>query len=447
MYIDFIIERALDHKEELAFVWKKEAYSYGWLVDRIQQIDRALVGDGVTAGDIVALDAEFSPYTAAMFLVLIQRGCILVPMVSTLPAHTKADFMDTAQVEKKIHVHGESYQVSAIRAQPAEHELLRQLKDMRHPGMILFSSGSTGKSKAMVHDLVPFLQKYRHQRKALRMIAFMQFDHIGGINTMLYALANNAMLVTLSDRTPHEVCELIEKYQVELLPTSPTFINLLLFSEAYKEYNLESLQTITYGSEVMNSSTLEQIQRILPKAKLMQTYGLSEVGILRSKSESSNSLWLKVGGEGIETRIVDGMLEIKTPSAMLGYLNASSPFTADGWFMTGDMVESKGEFIRFLGRKSEIINVGGEKVFPIEIENILQQMSGVREVAVTAEPNAITGQMVKATVLLDTEEDLKDFRKRMREFCQSRLVTHKIPQKVVISNKELHNDRFKKMRK
>ena len=111
---------------------------------------------------------------------------------------------------------------------------------------------------------------------------------------------------------------------------------------------------MTYGTEVMPESTLKQFHELFPKVLLLQTYGLSEVGILRSKSKSSDSLWVKVGGEGFETRVVDGMLEIKAKSAMLGYLNAESPFTEDGWFKTGDAVEVDGEYIRILGRKSEM---------------------------------------------------------------------------------------------
>ena len=97
-----------------------------------------------------------------------------------------------------------------------------------------------------------------------------------------------------------------------------------------------------------------------------QTYGLSELGILRSKSKGPDSLWVKVGGEGFETRVIEGLLEVKAKSAMLGYLNAPSPFTEDGWFKTGDSVLTDGEFIKILGRESEIINVGGEKVYPME---------------------------------------------------------------------------------
>ncbi len=196
----------------------------------------------------------------------------------------------------------------------------------------------------------------------------------------------------------------------------------------------------------MPESTLKRFHELFPEIRLLQTYGLSEVGILRSKSKSSDSLWVKVGGEGFETRIVDGMLEIKAASAMLGYLNEESPFTEDGWFKTGDAVEVDGEYIRILGRKSEIINVGGEKVYPAEVESTLQLMDGVEDVAVTSEPNPITGQMVVARVKLTTDESAAEFRKRMKDFCRERLPRFKIPQKVELVEESMHGARFKKMR-
>lgn len=79
------------------------------------------------------------------------------------------------------------------------------------------------------------------------------------------------------------------------------------------------------------------------------------------------------------------MLQVKSVSTMIGYINAPSPFTIDGWLMTGDMVEVDGDYIKILGRKSELINIGGEKVFPAEVENVIQLMSGVEEVAVVGE--------------------------------------------------------------
>src|SRR5947208_15436491 len=114
----------------------------------------------------------------------------------------------------------------------------------------------------------------------------------------------------------------------------------------------------------MPASTLTGLRKVFLHVEVRQTYGLIELGVLRAKSQSSDSLWVKVGGEGYDLRVVDGILHIKADSAMLGYLNAPSPFSEDGYFITGDRVELDGEYMRFLGRESELINVGGQKVFP-----------------------------------------------------------------------------------
>ena len=249
---------------------------------------------------------------------------------------------------------------------------------------------------------------------------------------MLYTLSNAGCIVTVQDRTPDDVFSAIEKYKVELLPTSPTFINLVLLSEAYKRYNIATLKIVTYGTEPMPESTLKRFHDLFPKIRLQQTYGLTEVGILRSKSKDSDSLWIKVGGEGFETRIVNGILQIKAKSAMLGYLNASSPFTEDGWLNTGDSVEVDGDYIKILGRESEIINVGGEKVYPAEVESTIQEMDNVAEVTVYGEKNPITGNIVCAKVSLSDDEDHKKFALRLKKYCREKLQNYKVPVKVFI---------------
>jgi acyl-CoA synthetase (AMP-forming)/AMP-acid ligase II len=185
---------------------------------------------------------------------------------------------------------------------------------------------------------------------------------------------------------------------------------------------------------------------VLPQVDLQQTYGLSEVGILRSKSRSPDSLWVKLGGEGFQTRVVDDILQIKAESAMLGYLNAPSPFTADGWFNTGDKVEVDGEYFRILGRQSEIINVGGQKVYPAEIESVIQAMPNVAEVAVYGEKNPIMGQIVCSTIRLRQPQDAKFFHRELRQFCRQRLQEFQVPVKLKIVETSLYGERFKKMR-
>ena len=445
MHIGFLRERFAEAADMDALVWRDESYSYSYLLQSIDQWAEVLDAENVEESSVVSIEADFSPRAIALMLALIERSCIVVPLSQSV-GEQKPEFRQTAEVEYVIEIDSEDGESILSTSVEPSHPVLLGLKAQRHPGLVLFSSGSTGKSKAAVHDFVPMLEKYTVQRHSLRSISFLLFDHIGGVNTLLYNLSNAGCVITVQDRQPNTVCRAIEKYGVELLPTSPTFINLILVSEAYEKHDLSSLKMVTYGTEVMPESTLARFHSLFPDIRLLQTYGLSEVGILRSKSKSSDSLYVKVGGEGFETRIVDGMLEIKAKSAMLGYLNAPNPFTKDGWFKTGDAVEQDGEYIRILGRRSEIINVGGEKVYPAEVESVLQTMEGVDEVVVKGQAHPITGNIVVARVKLNTGESLGDFRKRMRRFCANRLTRFKIPQKVELVDQELHGDRFKKMR-
>ena len=132
---------------------------------------------------------------------------------------------------------------------------------------------------------------------------------------------------------------------------------------------------------------------------------------------------------------------------MLGYLNAPSPFDEQGWMNTGDAVEVDGECIRILGRKSEIINVGGQKVYPAEVESVLLQMDNVKDVVVLGEKNPITGNIVTARVNLFEPEERSAFRKRMRAFCGDRLAPYKIPVRVEISDQDQFSARYKRMRR
>src|SRR5262249_24919574 len=122
------------------------------------------------------------------------------------------------------------------------HPLLEQLAAAGRPGLVLFSSGSTGKPKAMLHDFDTLLEKFRQQCPAARILSFRLLDLIGGLNTLFHSLANGGTIITVSNRSPEAVCAAIAQHRVEVLPTSPTFLNLLLLSEAYRQHDLSSLR-------------------------------------------------------------------------------------------------------------------------------------------------------------------------------------------------------------
>ena len=428
-----------------ALIWREQEWSYDQLCDAVETWLDELIRREIHPGSTLAICGDYSPSLCALLIATLLNRNIVVPLA---PATARGwdQMMDVAEVEFMIEFgDDDSWQITD-RHRKVAHPLLRQLADRGAPGLILFSSGSTGQSKASALDFDKLLEKFRSPRSAYRTLVFLLPDHIGGINTLCHVLCHGGTLAPAKERTPEAVCSAIEKNRIQLLPTTPTFLRMLLISDAIKRHDLSSLEIVTYGTEPMPASTLAAIREALPRVRFKQTYGLSELGIMPTQSRSSDSLWLKLGNAGFEHRIVDGVLWLRSESAMLGYLNAPSPFDDEGWFNTQDVVEVEGEYVRIIGRKSELINVGGEKVHPTEIENVLLQLDNVRDATVFSKPNAVTGQVVGARITPVKSEEPEAFKQRVRAFCKARLERFKVPAVIEIMDADHHGVRFKKMR-
>jgi len=446
MHIDFLQEIFEQNLENDAIVWQNKIVSYRWLLEKIEFWSQEITSRNIGRGAVILLEADFSPNSVALLLALIQHSCIVVPLTARNQA-LKAEYAEIAQGEILCSIDENDDVTVKNLDRKATHEHYLQLRQEGHPGLVLFTSGSTGESKAAVHDFVRLFEKYRIRRQNFRTLTFLLYDHIGGIDTLFYSLSNGRCTITVPDKSADTVCKAVQDYQVEVLPVSPSFLNLLILSQAYKRYDLSSLKFITYSAEIMPEATLKKCHEIFPRVKLLNWFGTTEVGTLRAKSRTSDSPWVKMGGEGYEVRVRDGILQIKARSAILGYLNAPSPFTEDGWFITGDVVECDGDYMRILGRKKEIINVGGEKVNPAEVENVIYELDNVNDVGVYGEENAILGNIVCAKISLIETEDHKAFTEKVKSHCLSKLEKYKVPVRITIVDHKLHNDRFKKMRR
>ncbi|HMS82128.1 MAG TPA: fatty acid--CoA ligase family protein [Nitrospira sp.] len=446
MGISFLRDVFREKANSEAIIWKGHSYHYSWLDEKVVFWLEWGKANGIRPFDVVLLQGEFSPSSISILLALIELECIVVPL-SADRAHEQCVFANTALVVWILEVDSNDKVRLVHREETRKHSLYDSLRKAGHSGIVFFTSGSTGISKAVVHDLEKLLKKYTLRRYDLRTLAFLLFDHIGGFDTLFYVLSNGSALVVPEVRTPLAVCQSIERYKVEVLPVSPSFLNLLLIGEVYKEYELNSLKFISYGAEVMPSNTLQRCMEIFPKVRFLQKYGATEIGTMRSKSDQNNSVWVQIGGEGYNWRIVDGLLQIKCDSAMVGYLNAPSPFTEDGWFITGDAVEQDGENLRILGRMSDIINVGGQKVYPAEVENAICEMEGVADATVYGEKNQLLGSIVCARVQLAMPVEKDEFVKKLKTHCKSRLERYKLPLKITFSSGSQTDARSKKMRR
>lgn len=445
--IDFLITAIASRKDQNLLVWQDDVYTGADFMIKFDTALGKLRDHGVVSGSIVRLTGDYAPQTIAMLFALIKLNATITPLTPSSEKELQNEHQQIPYTHLVRVLDGKTIEIDAVTTGAEKPDLLLEIAKRDVPGLVLYTSGSSGTPKAVIHDFAKLLSKFEMPRPAYHTVNFLMFDHWGGLNTLFHSLANGGLLALPSARTPDYICNLISTHKIQLLPATPSFLNLLILSQAWKSHDLSSLKVISYGAEPMPETTLKRLKEIFPDIDFKQTYGMIELGVLRAKSENSESLWVKVGGEGYDVRVVDGILQIKSETAMLGYLNAPSPFTDDGYLITGDRVEQKGEYLRILGRDSEIINVGGQKVYPAEVESVLMSHDSVIDAVVYAEPNPILGHIVSAKIKHNGSAEMADIRETLKAHCAEYLDSYKVPVRLRLTTESFETSRLKKQRK
>ncbi|MEE8483280.1 MAG: fatty acid--CoA ligase family protein [Nitrospinota bacterium] len=447
--MDWLLDRFREFGDHHAIGGRGGLYTYRELESRVGEYIKE-VSKKIEKGAVAAIVSDYSFDSISLLLALAANKNIVVPIVAGTEEETSArleeSFVDVVAVPE-----GGAIRIEKRNSFKEKHALIEELRSGGHSGLVLFSSGSAGKPKAMLHDFDRYADSFREKKikKSLRMLVFLMFDHMGGINTLFTALSRGATMFILDSRDPDEICAIMEKEKINVLPVSPTFLNMILISEAYKKHDLGALQTITYGTEVMPEPLLKRLNRAFPNVRFSQMFGTSETGILHTVSKSSASAFMKIDDPARKYKIVDGELWIRSSTQALGYLNAGmESFTKDGWFKTGDLVETEEDgYLRIVGRNSETINVGGEKVLPGEVESVLLEMGEVKDCVVYSQPNALTGNAVTADVVLEEGVSADSIRSLVRKYCRAKLAPYKVPARVNVVSATGFGGRFKKTRK
>lgn len=320
-------------------------------------------------------------------------------------------------------------------------------KQLEGSGLVLFSSGTSGEPKGMLHNLDALLGRYRNlSTRKDRSLLLLLIDHIGGLDSAFRCLFTGSTLVIPEARSPEAAGRAIASHQVNVLPASPSFLNLMLLSGTAQKHDLSTVEIIAYGAEAMPQKVLTRLGKAFPKAQLQQKFGTSETGAIRIKSVDNESLFFRIEDPDTKWKIVEEELWLKTPSRVLGYLNAADDgLEADGWYRTGDLVETdEHNNLKIIGRASALINVGGQKVHPAEVEAILNDIEGIEALHIYGKEAPITGSTVACEIVVSGDEELRTWKRRIRNHCRGKLAPWKIPSSVKIVDSISVNSRMKK---
>ena len=441
----------LSHSTKTAVISGEKVYSYGQLAASVKTIYKWLK-PLVEKKTTIVLVADYSLKSISAFVALWYLKKTIVPIIPSSEAElsNKLKAIDGDLIIRLDQAENFKISVSSKNNRDVGTERTKSILTPNSSGLVLFSSGSTGEPKVMVHNLDSIFKNFSHSsRRPLKVITFLLFDHIGGLNTLLGSLFSKNTIVIPNSREPQVISKLIEEFGIQILPTSPTFLNQMVIHNVFNVFDLSSLRLVTYGTEKMPSPLLKRLKLLAPKTRFLQTFGTSETGIIKTQSLSSNSTWFKISDTNVKHKIIDGELWLKTTTQISGYLNAdNSAFSRDGWFKTGDVVETKSDgYMKVIGRKKQIINVGGEKVLPEEIEEYLFELDFVDDCLVFPIENPVTGYTVGAQIKTAVTKSNLILKKRIRDALKQHLSEYKLPTKIEIVDEIKFGSRYKKQRK
>jgi len=437
--IDFL-EKIANYKDSIALVCEDKSYTYKALVQEIQNKKQNL--HAIKQGSVVALVGDYNLLYFAYFFALYSKKCIICPLLAK-----NIDF-DLSEFGIEFILHTNKAQIQALNSK--KYNLLEKLKADKSSGLMLFSSGTTGKPKAIIHNFDVMLEKYSDKIcNPQNIIAVYLPDHIAGIDVWLNCFSTGSKLVIPKERTPQYILKALSEHKIEIFPASPTLLRLLFLSDI-KKYDSDTLKLVIYGSEMMSETFLQALQQALPHTKFKQSFGTSETNVIKTKSHPSKKRFFKILNP---YKIINNELYLKSNTqSFLGYLNTQAQaLDTQGYFATGDLVEvlkDEEEYLKIIGRIKEVINVGGEKVVPQEVEGVILELPGISDCLVYGENNAITGQSVSAKIVLKQGITFsnQEAKKQIRSFLKDKLATFKIPTKVEIVESLAMSERFKKLR-
>lgn len=447
---------------------------------RVNRLAHGLRSLGVKPGDRVALLARNHYRFVEIYFGLAKLGAIFVPLDFWSSKPELSHALDLCAAESVI-VSG-SYLEIILAIQPSllsirnilaysgdvhlppgvvDYEELLAGSDDTEPAfrpkpdddvLILFTSGSTGKSKAAVYTHRALLNtanamalEYAIRETDITLHFLPMFS--SNLEHLLPLAYMGATHVVLPRFDPALVWETVERERITHFDAIPTTMRFLLDDPGKSSRDLSSLSLVTYASEPMPPSLIRSWLEHFPHCEAVQFYGMIEFLCITVQQP-----WAQIGKIGTvgrphigtEVKLVNangaqvpigevGEVLARSPCGMRGYwkdAETTSRVLVDGWMITGDLAQfDEDGFLTLIGRKKEFIITGGMTVSPFEVETVIKEHPSVEEVAVIGVPDEKYGEAVQATIALKPGMSLTE--QQLLDFCAERLAGYKKPKGVV----------------
>ena len=462
-----IVQRIFDFAkscpEKAAIICKDEITDYRRLAQLIFTISEYLRSLGVKKGDRIAVQALHDKYCVALYYAIHFIGGILVPLEKNAPeirireivADTKASliFSNLSVKDENWHIYQEVETVCADEKNYDYDSLV--FPDLNDPCEMVFTTGTTGKSKGVLiaHKNIAWysyaVAKAIHMKEDNRFFITTPLNHAGGLRRTHLSLANGCALVYMDGLLNlKKYFEYIEKYHVTSLYLPPVAIRLLINStkDALHKY-ADQIDFVYSSSSPLPIGDCEALMRLLPNTRLYNAYEASETpGVSVYDYNTVNILKNCMGqaNPGVELAILDdtgniikeagieGQICVKSPMNMLGYYNApelTKQVMNGEWYVSSDLgVLDENGNIYYNGRKGDVINIGGYKISPIDVEEVALLSGLVKECICIMSRNRQGYPALKLLAVPGEDFDAKE----VISFIANRLEPYKVPKEVEI---------------